>query len=121
MNTNSLLNLTVKDLNRAAQIKEQIDRLNGELASILGGEIAVPFRKGPGRPAGKRGGMSEAGRMAVAAAQRARWAKINAAKGSTPTNDQAPKKRKMSAAGRKAIAAGARARWAKVKAANKPF
>ena len=49
----------------------------------------------------------------MAAAQRARWAKIN---GTAPTDAKpGKKKRKMSAAGRAAIVAGQKARWAKIK------
>jgi hypothetical protein len=60
--------------------------------------------------------MSAAGRRKIAAAQRARWAKVKAknvvpiTKGSKPT-------RTMSASARRKIAAAQRARWAKVKRA----
>ena len=54
--------------------------------------------------------MSVAGRAKVAAAQKARWAKIKKAKQAIK-----PAKRKMSAAGRAKIAAAQKARWAKVK------
>jgi hypothetical protein len=57
--------------------------------------------------------MSSAGRKRIAAAQRARWAKL---RGQVPA--QKPK-RHISAAGKKRIAAAARARWAKVGAAKK--
>jgi hypothetical protein len=60
--------------------------------------------------------MSAAGRAAVAAAQKARWAKIKRAKKVLKTP---AKRRKMSAAARAKIAAAAKARWAKVKAAGK--
>jgi len=53
--------------------------------------------------------ISAAGRARIAAAQRARWAKMKGKSGM-------PKKRTMSAAARKRIAAAQRARWAKVKA-----
>ena len=57
--------------------------------------------------------MSAAGRAAVAAAQKARWAKVKAGK---PAAKASAKKSKMSAAGRAKIAAAQKARWAKVKA-----
>jgi transcriptional regulator with XRE-family HTH domain len=58
---------------------------------------------------------SKAARMAMAAAQRRRWAKLKGTE-----EEVAPKKRrKMSAAGRAKIAAAAKARWAKIKAAGK--
>jgi hypothetical protein len=106
----NLLSLTTKQLRRAADLKEKIEALNTELASILGtpasGSVKAP----------KKRGMSAAGRTAVAAAQKARWAKI---KGAKPAAKAPAKKRKMSAAGRARISAAAKARWAKAKAAGK--
>ena len=59
--------------------------------------------------------MSAVGRARIAAAQKARWAKVKGDK-----VEAAPKKRrKMSAAGRARMAAAAKARWAKAKAAGK--
>jgi hypothetical protein len=60
--------------------------------------------------------MSAAGRKRIAAAQRARWAKVKGTKGAVA----GPKPtRTLSAAARKKIAAAQRARWAKVKAQKK--
>ncbi|MGN6553760.1 MAG: hypothetical protein ACTHLW_08570 [Verrucomicrobiota bacterium] len=72
MNINQL---SISDLKKAVTIKEKIEALNQELNAILGNSA-----KGA-EPARKKGGMSAAGRERIAAAQRARWAKINAAKG----------------------------------------
>jgi len=105
----NLLSLTTKQLRRAADLKEMIEALNTELASILGTPAPVSAK----RP--KKRGMSAAGRAAVAAAQKARWAKIKKAK---PTAKSPAKKRKMSAAGRAKISAAAKARWAKAKASG---
>jgi hypothetical protein len=121
----SLLNLTAAQLKHAADIIETIEKLNLELAAILGSQnepaepAVAPVKRGR-----KKGGMSAAGRKAVAAAQKARWAKVKSAKAeSTPVEKlvaaEKPAKRKMSAAGRKAIAAAQKARWAKVKAQGK--
>jgi hypothetical protein len=67
--------------------------------------------------------MSAAGRAKIAAAQKARWAKINAAKGAAkPVAKAAPvskKKGQMSAEGKARIVAAQKARWAKIKAAKK--
>ena len=68
--SNQLSSLTTVQLRRAADIKEKIDALNKELASILGDSVSKASRKG---------GMSVAGRAKVAAAQKARWAKVRAA------------------------------------------
>jgi hypothetical protein len=76
---NTLLSLTSAQLKRAAAIKDEIDGLESELATILGASTS-----GGKTPAAKldkkKRGMSAAGRARVAAAQRARWAKIKAAK-----------------------------------------
>lgn len=104
-------NLTVKQLRRAIAIKEEIESLEAELAGFMGGDThALPVST-KGRGMYRR---SRSVRAAMAAAQKARWAKIKGAK-----IEAAPKKRrKMSAAGRAKIAAAARARWAKAKAAG---
>jgi hypothetical protein len=101
----NLLTLTSSQLKRAAALKDQISQLEKDLVSLLG----TPKTSGP---APKKKGMSAAGRAKIAAAQKARWAKV---KGSKP----AKKKSKMSAAGRAKIAAAAKARWAKAKAEGK--
>lgn len=106
----SLSSLSTAQLRRAADLKDKIEALNQELASILGGSVSVSA-KAPKR----KGGMSAAGRARVAAAQRARWAKVKAAK---PAAKAPAKKSKMSAAARAKIAAAQKARWAKVKAAK---
>jgi len=108
----NLLSLSSTQLKRAAAIKDQIEALNDELASLLGSSASA----GKTARGAKKGGMSAAGRARVAAAQRARWAKIKAA---NPTKAGGKKKFIMSAAGRAKIAAAAKARWAKVRAAKK--
>jgi hypothetical protein len=64
---------------------------------------------------GSHGKISVAGRARIAAAQRARWAKVKGKSGNSPSQ----KKRTMSPAARKRIASAQRVRWAKVKAAKK--
>jgi phosphoribosyl-dephospho-CoA transferase len=104
-----LSSLTATQLRRAADIKEKIEALNEEIALILGAPGPVSAN------APKRRKMSRAGRARIAAAQKARWAKV---KGAKPAKAPA-KKRKMSAAAKAKISAAAKARWAKVKAAGK--
>lgn len=79
----SLASLTVAQLQRAAEIRTDIDRLTAELEGLGSGAK----KRGPGRPpgrlgrpAGKRGKISAAGRARIAAAQRLRWAKFKAEK-----------------------------------------
>lgn len=101
----SLLTFTSAQLRQAARLKDQITKLEKKLAVITGSAANQA-------PATKRKGMSAAGRARIAAAQKARWAKV---KKSSPPK----KKSTMSAAGRARIAAAQKARWAKAKAAGK--
>jgi hypothetical protein len=94
--------LTTHQLHKIIAIKEQIEKLQGELESLA----ATNGDHAPA-PKGKRT-MSAAARAKIAAAARDRWARV---KGTAPETA----KRKMSAAGRAAISAAAKARWAKEK------
>ena len=100
-------NLSAEQLRRAASIKDQIDGLQTELDRLLG--------SGSSRLTGKRT-MNASARAKIAAAQKARWAKV---KGKNAGKPASKGRRKMSAAARKKIAAAARARWAKAKAAGR--
>jgi hypothetical protein len=66
--------LTPAQLRKAASLKEKIAALEKQLADIFG--AATPAAK----PAKKKGAMSAAGRARIAAAQKARWAKVRAGK-----------------------------------------
>ena len=107
--SNILLSLTTTQLRRAADLKEKIEALDQELASILG-------TPAPASTKSKKGGMSAAGRAKIAAAQKARWAKVQGAK---PAAKAPVKKRRMSAAAKAKLSASAKARWAKAKATGK--
>ena len=104
-----LKNITSLQLRQAADIKEEIAALENQLNNLKGSPALSA--KAPKK------GMSAAGRAAVAAAQKARWAKLKA--GKPIVVKVAKKKGGMSAAGRARIAAAAKARWAKVKASGK--
>jgi hypothetical protein len=90
---NDLLSLTSAQLNCAADLKEEIAKLEMELASLLASSSPIAAKRGPGRP-----------RKALAG-----------------TDVQVPKRKRhnMSAAGRAKIAAAAKVRWAKAKSAGK--
>jgi hypothetical protein len=62
--------------------------------------------------------LSDAGRLAIAAAQKARWTKQKIASKIKPILRKGTK-RTMSPAAKAKIAAAAKARWAKAKAAGK--
>jgi len=106
--------LTPKQLRRAADVKERIDRLQKELAQLLGAPAPAPATS-TGAP--KRKQISAAGIARIRAAQKARWAAIKKSKGAAKAGGN--RKRKFTAAGRARLAALARARWAKVKASGK--
>jgi septal ring factor EnvC (AmiA/AmiB activator) len=59
--------LTINQLKRATAIKEQIEKLNKELGSILGGAIKS------GAASTKKRTMSASTKKKIAAVQRARW------------------------------------------------
>jgi hypothetical protein len=91
-----------------AQVERQLRGLDAALrafASVYSG----------GKPGRKRRKMSAKGRARIAAAQRARWAKV---KGQKVVPIQSAK-RTMSASARRKIAAAQRKRWAKVKRQKK--
>ena len=79
----SLINLSSTQLRQAADLKERIASLNDELAALLGGS-ATPAPAKPAKPVklvvAKKRSMSVAAKAKIAAAQKLRWAKINAAK-----------------------------------------
>jgi hypothetical protein len=107
---NSMNSLSADQLRRAAVIKDQIEALESELGQILGGSAGV-IRANNGKRT-----MSASARARIAAAQRARWAKVKGKRGGKSSGGSG---RKMSAAARAKIAAAARARWAKAKAAGR--
>jgi hypothetical protein len=90
-----------------AQIAEIRQLLEGSPAPVVASEKPSTVS----RVSTKRRKMSKAGRAAIAAAQRKRWADLK----KEPAAAAAPKqkkKRKLSAAGRKAIIAATKKRWA---------
>lgn len=113
----SLSSLTANQLRNAADLKEKIDALTKELASILGASAPISV-KTP-----KKSTLSAAARAKIAAAQKARWAKVKGTKAAVkpvkPAVTAPAKKGKMSAAAKARLSALAKARWAKIKAAGK--
>ena len=122
----SINHLSVHQLRQAADLKEKISALETELSQLLGSTSQPAAVKPAAAPAPKRkGGMSAAGKARIAAAQKARWAKVKAAQPAAKTvtavkaAPPAKKKFTMSAAAKAKISAEAKARWAKVRAAKK--
>ena len=106
MSTNFISVLSQLEQERSL-LKSQLEQVGNALSALN-----ARAKTGTGRT------MSAAGRARIAAAQRARWAKVKA-RGENEKVVTMPKKRTMSASARKRIAAAQRARWAKVKAAKK--
>ena len=102
-----LLSLPSATLKRVIALKEKIEKLQSRLQAIVSSTSVT------GNTAPKKRTMSAAGRRKIAAAARARWAKVRGAA------KAAPKKRTMSLAARRKIAIAAKARWAKFRADKK--
>jgi hypothetical protein len=98
------------------QLKKEHERLTREIRGIAAALAA--FGATYGNSSGRRK-LSPAARERIAAAQRARWAKVRSNGGPAKTVVSIPKKRTMSAAARKRIVAAQKARWAAWKAKQK--
>jgi hypothetical protein len=98
-------------------LKKEHELLTKQIQGISSALSA--FGAAYGKSPRTRGKISAAGRARIAAAQRARWARLKA-KNRKGKVVRMPKKRKMSASARGKIAAAQRARWAKLKTAKKP-
>jgi hypothetical protein len=125
-------------LRQAANLKDQIEALEKQLSQLTGTKTQSVVAPAIAKAPTKKGSMSAAGKARIVAAQKARWAKIKAAKPAAtavkvtkavlPAKPAAkvaavaaPAKKKftMSAAAKAKISAAAKARWAKIKAAKK--
>jgi hypothetical protein len=113
----NLLSLSAAQLNRAAALKDRIDALSQQLSELLGSSVTDGVVASATKPARKK--ISAAGIARIKAAQKLRWAKVNAGKPAKAAVKTLGKKRKMSAEGRARIVAAVKARWAKVKKAKK--
>ena len=114
----NLAELTTGQLQRIIAVKEQIEALQGEISSIVagGGGGEVPTRSlREVAPKKHRRRRSTAVRARMAAAQKARWAKLKG-NGATDSKPAKKKDRRSSPATRAKLAAAAKARWARVKA-----
>jgi hypothetical protein len=106
-----LADLSINQLNRIIAIKEQIETLREELSSV-NSDGSAPTPKNGRRRGARR--LSAAGRAAIIAGVKARWAKGKGKAAGAKKRD-----RRSSPAVRARLAAAARARWAKVKAQGK--
>ena len=109
----AIADITPQQLRKAANLKEEIEALQARLVSILG----LPDLATDEGLVRKRHKMSAAGRARIAAAAKARWAKIKGTSMSTRQAQQPDRRR--SAATRARLSAMAKARWKKARAAGK--
>jgi hypothetical protein len=99
------MDISVKDLQEAISIRQQIDNLQRRLSSILRGTTqrqAAPMPTAAGRY------FSPATRAKLAAAAKARWAKMRGTGGATPSK----RKGQLTPAGRRKLSQLMKARWA---------
>jgi hypothetical protein len=113
MRNMSLAALSVRQLQRAVEIKQNIEALEQELSRILGAAPAAPVAA----IRAKKRTMSVAARAKIAAAQKAKWA--GRKKAAAPAKPAPGKKRKVSPEGRARISAATKARWARFRAEKK--
>jgi hypothetical protein len=97
-------------------LKKEQDRLSKELRGI--GAALAAFGTAYGKSNGSRR-LSASARARIAAAQKARWAKVRENAGKSAKAVPIRGKRTLSAAGRRKIAAAQRARWTRVRAGKK--
>jgi hypothetical protein len=109
--TTEILNAALENLTaRRHQIDEQI----AEVRRLLGG--GRNGASAESKPTGPKHHISAAGKRAIAAAQRRRWAEQKAAAGTGTAKAKRPK-RKLSPEGRQAIVDALKKRWAAKRAA----
>ena len=122
------MDVSLKQLEEAVSLKRQINELQNRLNSILGRSGAPSIAAGAviasalrARRGGRkrRGGLSPAGRARIAAAARARWARVKAAGGGggvsvrkVTVRKRAGRKGGITPAGRRKLSQMMKARWA---------
>ena len=101
------MDTSVQSLEQALSIRRQIDTLENRLGALLGRTTSSHITTGKSR--GRRH-MSAAARAKIAAAARARWAKVKA--GQDGAVKPRGKKSGITPAGRKRLSRLMKARWA---------
>ncbi len=101
------MDISLNSLEEALSIRRKMDTLEKRLASILGTAISSgsASSRSPQR-------LSAATRAKIAAAARARWARVKADRAGTSTTVPGQKKSGLTPAGRKRLSQLMKARWA---------
>jgi len=123
--TTSFWDHPIAKLEEALSIRKQIATLQSKLGSMFGGEEPTTAARSSFSSA-RTGRRSDKVRARMAAAQKARWAKIRGESGSgastatsaASTSSKKKGRRTMSPEARERIAEAQRARWAKVKGSS---
>jgi len=102
-----LSSLSVKQLRKAATLKEKIQSLEKEIGRLLGSSTTLAAHAVPK----KKWKMSKAARARISAAAKARWAKLKGPKASVKPARKA--RRKMSAAAKAKLSAKMKMIWAR--------
>jgi hypothetical protein len=101
------------------QLKNERDRVERHLSALNAALTAFANVYGGSEKPTRKRRVSAKSRAKMAAAQRARWAKIRVRQKVVPiAPSSTPRKRTMPPSARRKIAAAQRARWAKIKKAK---
>ena len=104
------MDISVKDLQEAISIRQQIDNLQRRLSSLLRGAPQRPTT--PTAPTATGRYFSPATRAKLAAAARARWARRRGTGAAAPAKTPAKRKGQLTPAGRRKLSQLMKARWA---------
>ncbi len=99
-----------------SQLRVERTSLVNQLRQVVAALSVLGRLNGGHSGAKARRTMSPSARKKIAAAQKARWARVKGRRNLVPIARGKKSKRSISAAGRRKIAAAQRARWAKVRA-----
>ena len=107
------MDISVKDLQEAISIRQQIDNLQRRLSSLLRGAPQRPdATQRPTAPTARGRYFSPATRAKLAAAARARWARRRGTGAAAPAKSPAKRKGQLTPAGRRKLSLLMKARWA---------
>jgi len=108
------MDLSLRQLEQAVSLRRQIDSLERRFAGLVGGGRATSsagVKTGVGRRRRRRT-MSAATRAKIAAAARARWARVRGGRKTGGGGKKSRRRGRMSAAARKKLSDMMKARWA---------
>jgi 4-hydroxy-3-methylbut-2-enyl diphosphate reductase IspH len=114
--SSSFLYRPIEKLEEALNIRKQIGALQDKLNTLVGPEVSSTAAKLVHAVKKRTRTMSVEARERIAAAQRARWAKVKGTSAASTPAKKPKAKRNISPEARAKMAAAAKKRWAAVKA-----